>query len=118
MARDRVTGVKWESPAGGGTETDKQPTPVNPAEDYPQVRGVILQRHTGPGEYDHTADEAVGLERDDSDRLMLWDSENSTPVTLTALLSGSGGLNFDDLLLTVAGTVVYNTIGNAVTKGS
>lgn len=113
MARDRVTGVKWESPAGGGTETDKQPTPVNPAEDYPQVRGVIIQRHTGPGEADHTNDEAVGLERDTSDRLILWDDEND-PVTLSALTAG--GFDINSVVWDVAGGIVYANDETAVLK--
>jgi len=90
MARDRVNNLKWESTTGGGTENDRYPTYLNPAEDYPQVRGVIVQRHVGPGEDDHTDDEAVGLERDTSDRLTFWDDENTTPVTLTALLATGG----------------------------
>ena len=92
MARDRTYPVKWESPEGGGTERDLQPTPLNPAEDYLQAKGVALQRFVGPGEAVHTDDESVGLERDDSDRLVLWDSENETPIDLTTLLSGTGGL--------------------------
>lgn len=90
MARDRVNNLKWESPAGGGTETDRYPTYLNPAEDYPQVRGVIMQRHVGPAETDHTDDEAVGLERDATERLMFWDAENPTPIPLTTLLTGGG----------------------------
>jgi len=92
VARDRTYPVKWESPEGGGTERDLQPTPLNPAEDYLQAKGVALQRFVGPGEAVHTDDESVGLERDDSDRLVLWDSENETPIDLTTLLSGTGGL--------------------------
>lgn len=92
MARDRVIGVKWESPAGGGTESDRQPSPLNPAEDYPQVRGVIFQKYVGPGERDHSDDEVVGAERDLSDRLTFWDTENETPIPLTDLVAGSGGL--------------------------
>lgn len=124
MTRDRVIGVKWESPAGGGTESDRQPSPLNPAEDYPQARGIIFQKYVGPGERDHSNDEAVGAERDLNDRLTFWDAENETPVPLTDLVAGSSGLTegahrvLDTLIHDLAedGYEEYTYSGNRVTN--
>lgn len=82
---DRVGVIKWESPAGGGTETDLVPTELDPNEDHPTVRGLFIQNDT-------SSDEAVHVSRDSSDRMTFMDDENPTPVTLSDLVAGAGGL--------------------------
>lgn len=96
MARDLVSPMKWERADTGGTENDLMPEPLNPGEDYVKARGLVLQKNTGPGEWDNTQDETVGLEREAvDDTLRFWDDENPTPVKLTDLLAGTGGLTSD-----------------------
>lgn len=85
---DRVRPLKLEAPATGGTELDEFPTAMNPQEDHADIRGVFLQSDT-------SNDESVHLTRDSSDRMTFKDTENTTPVTLTSLVAGTGGLTED-----------------------
>jgi len=79
---DRVQVVKWESPAGGGTQTDTVPTEINPNEDNLDARGLNIQN-------DSSADSTVEISRDVSDNMTFKDGANSTK-TLTELLGGEG----------------------------
>lgn len=82
---DRVGVIKWESPAGGGTETDLVPTEIDQNEDHIGARGLFIQD-------DSSADEVVHLTRDASDRMTFKDGDNPTPVTLLDLVTGGAGL--------------------------
>lgn len=84
---DRVLPMKMESPTSGGTETDYFPIELNPNEDGPSCRAIFLQN-------DSSDDSNIEITRDasDPDNMTFKDEVNTTPVTLTELLSGSGGL--------------------------
>ncbi|MHA2333771.1 MAG: hypothetical protein ACXAEU_17225 [Candidatus Hodarchaeales archaeon] len=84
---DRVRPLKLEHPSSGGTQTDLDPTELNPNQDAPEVRAVYFQN-------DSSTDTDVEITRDASspDKLTFKDEENTTPVSLTQLLAGSGGL--------------------------
>jgi hypothetical protein len=85
---DRVRPLKLENPNSGGTQTDLYPTAANPNQDHLDVRGVVIQN-------DSSNDEVVRITRDASDRATFEDSENTTPLTLTDLAAGTGGLTPD-----------------------
>jgi hypothetical protein len=55
---DRVQAIKWESPAGGGTENDECPVGIDESEDALSCRGVYYQPAGGP------VDEEVLIWRD------------------------------------------------------
>lgn len=80
---DRVRILKWENPATGGTQTDYSPMPLEPSEDFPDVRGVHIQNDTSD-------DEVVAISRN-ANNMTFKDGAN-TEKTLTELLAGSGGL--------------------------
>jgi len=82
---DRVKPLKLESPGSGGTQVDEFPTSLNPNEDFLDARGLTLQNDTSD-------DENVRLTRDSSDRMVFLDGENSSPVSLSTLVAGTGGL--------------------------
>jgi len=84
MALDKVKPLKLESPDTGGTENDQFPTSLDPSEDYVECRGIVLDDETH-------ADESTVISRDDVD-MTFKDGNNTTPVTLTALIAGTGGL--------------------------
>lgn len=88
MAIDRIRIIKWESPASGGTETDFEPTEIDPHEDYADVRGVALQSATSD-------DDHVVFSRDDDGNMTFQDEANVTPLTLSDLVAGTGGLTAD-----------------------
>jgi len=85
---DRVQLMKQESSALGGDDTDigeyRQPLPISPQEDAIESAGLYLQDASN-------RDEEVYVEREGDD-MRFRDKNNTSPVTLTALLSGSGGL--------------------------
>jgi len=85
---DAVLPVKWESPSSGGTETDYTPGEVNPWEDVLAARGIYPQRPSP----DSTIRKTVKLSQDGADRMTFEDAENTTPLTLTDLATGGGGL--------------------------
>jgi len=82
---DRVQVIKWESPAGGGTQTDESPTEINPQEDAVDARGIYVQNET-------SADDAVLVGRDASDNMTFKDGVVSGTKTLSEMLAGGGGL--------------------------
>lgn len=85
---DKVKPLKLESPATGGTQLDEFPTAMNPNQDHANMRGLVIQS-------DSSSDEVVHLTRDSSDRMTFKDAENTTPVDLSTLVAGSGGLTED-----------------------
>jgi len=82
---DRVQSIKWESPSGGGTQTDTVPTEINPNEDGLDARSLFLQN-------DSSADSTVEVSRDASDNMTFKDGVVTGTKTLTELLAGDGGL--------------------------
>ena len=85
---DRVRPFKAESPGQGGTEDDALsmgvPKPAEPQEDAIEVAGIYVQ-----DEIDR--DESVYIDRDGGE-LRFRDTLNTTPVTLSNLLSGGTGI--------------------------
>jgi hypothetical protein len=85
---ERVQPVKWESTAEGGGEDDLFPTGCDPTEDACEWRGVYFQPDGGP------RDEEVWAARDGDD-LEFRDKNNTTPLTLSDLVAGAGGLTVE-----------------------
>ena len=79
---DRCQAVKWESPAGGGTQTDMVPTEINSNEDGLDARAVYLQN-------DSSEDSTTEVSRDASDNMTFKDGVVSGTKTLTDLLTGT-----------------------------
>jgi len=105
MALDRVQPLKIED-TSTGMEEDLFPTALDRNEDFVDCHGVTLQGT-------ESDDEEVVLGRDDSGHMVFQD-EHVAPVTLSALTSG--GFDFNNILLDVAGGVVYANDENAVTR--
>jgi len=84
MAYDKVKPLKIESADTGGTQDDQFPTSLDPQEDYIEVRGLVLDDASNK-------DETTVLDRD-GDNMQFKDVNNPTPVTLTTLVAGGGGL--------------------------
>jgi hypothetical protein len=80
---DRVQSIKWESPSGGGTQTDTVPTEINPNEDGLDARSLFLQN-------DSSADSNVEVSRDASNNMTFKDGVIAGTKTLTELLAGAG----------------------------
>ena len=78
-----------ESVSSGGSQEDNFPTALNPFGDYMVARGILPQSATPavPG----VADELVGIERDSSGNMILWDDVLGTR-TLTQLAASSSGI--------------------------
>jgi prolipoprotein diacylglyceryltransferase len=91
VALDRVKPLKLESVDTGGDEDDQFPTSMDPHEDYIELRGLVFDTPT-------VADESTVITRDGND-LTFQDTNNPTPVTLTELLTGAGGLTYVEFLL-------------------
>lgn len=87
---DRVQVLKQEWPTLGGSETDFEPSPIEPNEDGLEARAYYVQKDTG-------RDSAVGTTRDTSDNLVLFDPIAGSK-TLSQLLSSSGLPSLDFLL--------------------
>ena len=83
---DRVQVVKQESNALGGDDNDSVAgeDPIEPQEDAIESAGLYLQDASN-------RDENIYIARD-GDNLIFRDSNNTTPLTLSELLSGAGGL--------------------------
>lgn len=82
---DRVQPLKIESTSSGGEEVDEFPTALDRNEDYVDCRGVTLQNTT-------SNDALVRAERTADGDLQFLDLANPTPVTLTDLVAGTGGV--------------------------
>lgn len=83
---DRVQVLKQESAAlgGDGSEEVPWPAPIDPQEDSPEVAGVYFQDASN-------RDENVLIDRS-GNNMRFKDPNNPTPVTLTTLVAGAGGL--------------------------
>lgn len=81
---DRIKPLKLESANTGGVEDDMFPTSLDPHEDYLECRGLVFDTDT-------VADETTVISRNGDD-LTFKDTNNSTPVTLSDLIAGTGGL--------------------------
>lgn len=86
---DRVQVLKRESAALGGDAADEQPwdAPIEPNEDAIESAGVYLQDASN-------RDETTLVARSGND-MTFKDGNNTTPVTLSDLLDGGGGLTED-----------------------
>lgn len=86
---DRVQVLKREQAELGGDEFDEVawPEPISPQEDAVEAAGVYLQDASN-------RDENVLISRDGDD-MTFQDVSNPTPVTLTTLAAGSGGLTVE-----------------------
>jgi hypothetical protein len=84
VAIDKVQPLKIEDTTTGGDEVDQFPTGLNPQEDHVELAGVVFDDATH-------RDENVRVWRDGND-LKFQDVSNSTPHTLTDLLSSSSGI--------------------------
>jgi hypothetical protein len=91
VALDKVKPLKLESTDTGGDENDEFPTSLDPHEDFIELRGLVFDTDT-------VADESTVITRDEDD-LTFKDTNNPTPVTLTELLTGEGGLTYTEFLL-------------------
>jgi hypothetical protein len=83
---DRVQVLKQESAALGGDGADEVPwpDPIDPQEDAPEVAGVYFQDASN-------RDETTLIDRSGND-MRLRDGNNPTPVTLSDLVAGAGGV--------------------------
>jgi hypothetical protein len=77
--------MKVESLASGGGQEDEWQKEADPNEDHFDARGYFIQNDTSD-------DESVHTSRDGSGNMTFKDVANSTPVTLTSLIAGAGGL--------------------------
>jgi len=84
VARDRVQPQKIESPGSGGTQADSFQTALNPNEDFVDSRGLTVQNAT-------SGDDTVGVERDTSNNLVLFDPVTGSK-TLADLAASSSGI--------------------------
>lgn len=89
MALDKVKPLKLESPDTGGTEEDQFPTSIDQHEDYVECRGLVLASN----DYE-VEDEKVVFSRDGDD-MTFQDGANPTPLTLSDLVAGAGGLTIE-----------------------
>lgn len=101
--KDRVRVMKMEYPGEGGIQLDFMPTDANPNEDYPDVRGIVVQNDT-------STDEDVYISRNANDDMIFADKVAGGPWTLTQLLNATG---FDEntLLIDNAGDCIVNKNG-------
>jgi len=93
---ERVQVMKQESTALGGDDADSGPGltyPIDPFEDVIEAAGYEVQEPDGS-----VRDNVVMISRSSS-KMTFKDTENPTPVTLTDLLVGSGGLTYTEFLL-------------------
>jgi hypothetical protein len=93
---ERVQVMKQESTALGGSDADSGPDiadPINPFEDVIEAAGYEVQEPDSS-----TRDNVVLISRS-LGKMTFKDTENTTPVTLTDLLSGAGGLSYVEFLL-------------------
>jgi hypothetical protein len=79
---DKVQPLKIEDTATGGDGVDQFPTGLDPQADHVECAGLVLDDATH-------RDENVRVFRA-GDNLSFQDTVNTTPVTLTDLMSGSG----------------------------
>ena len=88
---DRVRVQKREYGSKGGDPLDDVPfiDEIEPNEDGIDCRSVFLQNDT-------SEDSNVEVSRDSSDNMTFKDGPNSSAVTLTNLLSGSGGISEEE----------------------
>ena len=108
---DRVRMIKIEDPSTGGTQTDDEGyRPADPNQDYPSLRGVILQNDT-------TNDNSVVVSRDTSNNMIFTDPI-AGPCTLTQLLAGGSGVSFspNSLIIDTDGELVYIGDGDMVLR--
>jgi hypothetical protein len=85
---DRVQAIKWEEPAGGGSELDLVPSELEPNEDGLDARAYHIQNDT-------SSDSNVKVSRDASDNMTFADGVVSGTKTLTDLLASGGDSNVD-----------------------
>jgi hypothetical protein len=86
VALDKVKPLKLESTDTGGDEDDQFPTSLDQHEDYIECRGLVLASSDPQVE-----DEKVVVDRD-GDNMTFKDGANTTPLTLSDLVAGTGGL--------------------------
>lgn len=91
MAFDRVKPLKIESVASGGDTDDEYPTSLDPEEDHVECAGIVLD---DPGNIDET----TFIDRDGTD-MRFADGNNPVPVTLSDLVTGTGGMTYTEFLL-------------------
>ena len=103
---DRVQAIKWESPSGGGTQTDESPTEINPNQDALDAKGLYIQDDT-------SADDTVLVSRDVSGNMTFKDGVVSGVKTLLDLTSGTSVIE-DKGLLTTEGGIIYDNSVNLV----
>lgn len=84
MSLDKIKPLKIESINTGGDSDDEFPTSLDPEHDYVECRGIVLDT-------DSVKDESTVISRDGDD-MTFKDTNNSTPVTLSELIAGTGGL--------------------------
>ncbi|RLC88633.1 MAG: hypothetical protein DRJ03_01805 [Chloroflexi bacterium] len=112
---DRISPLKIEGPASGGSQTDDFPTSASRNEDFVDCRGVTVQDDT-------SNDDLVRVSRDGDDMTFL--DKNNTVKTLTELLASGGGLTptthavLDQLVHALAEDYYeeYTRSGNKVTN--
>ena len=95
---ERVQVIKQESTALGGDDADSGPEinyPIDPFEDLIEAAGFELQE---PFDETRTRDNDVMISRSTGE-MTFKDRLNFSPVTLSDLLSGSGGLTYVEFLL-------------------
>lgn len=102
---DKIKPLKLEDPTDGGDELDQFPTAINPNEDFLDCRGVVLQSGT-------SHDEAVQVTRE-GDALYFKDAVAGTH-TLASVVSG--GFDVNNLILDVAGGIVYDNTEQVITR--
>jgi len=97
---DKVKPLKLESPDTGGTQTDEYPTSLNPAQDFVELAGIVIDDATH-------RDETTQVWRADLD-MMFKDGNNPAGFTLTQLsLTGGTGVpatHVGQVLISVNGT--------------
>jgi len=94
---DRVQVVKWESPAGGGSQEDTVPTEINPNEDALDAKGLFIQD-------DSSADDDVLITRNANGDMVLKD-KNQAEVALSTLAAGGSLIESKGLFTTEGGVI-------------
>ena len=109
--------LKFENAAGGGSAADDIPYPasINKFEDSLEAAGIFFQRGT-------VQDTALEITRDISNNMTFKDGVNTTPVTLTQLLTAQANLISAQFVLasdiTITSTAYNNVLAGTYNKQS
>jgi len=120
---DKVQAIKWESPAGGGTEDSPYPSEIDPNKDALDARGIYLQKDSG-------SDTKVYLTRDDKKLVAVDDfvptsralyqfpyGWRTVPAGQERTISGGYDHTVTDLIIEDSGSLIIEENGRLVLVG-